>query len=79
MCNSRFTCVTRLSDHYGRQQRDGKKYQCDKCKRIFYTQRLLQSHLRSHTHIYRNWILFFRVALDFNLKFFLSVKKFLKV
>jgi len=51
-CNSRFTCVTRLDDHYGRQRREGKKYQCDKCKRIFYTQRLLQSHLRSHTHIY---------------------------
>lgn len=37
-CNGRYTNVTRLDDHFHRQQR-GDKFQCDKCKRKFSTER----------------------------------------
>ena len=38
LCNGRYTNVTRLDDHFHRQQR-GDKFQCDKCKRKFSTER----------------------------------------
>ena len=50
-CSCRFTNKTRFIDHFDRQQVD-RSWQCDRCQKMFQTERLLREHARNHVLMY---------------------------